>query len=718
MRIPKQWQPAAFSLLVLTLAACTSSEPVTDDGGGEPAAVASVDVSPPTPSIPVGSGAQLQATLRDAAGRVLSGRTIAWAVGNPAVARINTSGYVTAMSPGTSYVIAGAEGRSDTALVTALASAPPPVTVASVTLSVASFTLPVGQAQQLGVVVRDASGNELTDRTVSWSAGNGSVASVSSSGLVSALGAGTSYIFASAEGRADTALLTVSPAPPAPVATVSVSAPSATMPVGATQQLTATLRDAGGNVLGGRVITWSSANAAVATVNASGLVTALASGTATITATSEGRSGGVTLTVTAIAQAPVASVSVTPGAATLTVGQTTQLAATTRDASGNVLTGRVITWSSANPAVASVSASGFVTAIGAGTATINAASEGRSGSALITVQAVAPAPVASVTVSPASVTLAAGATQQLSATLRDAAGTILTGRAITWQSSMPSVATVSASGLATAVSAGNATISATSEGRSGTASITVSGGGGGGGPIYTNEPAGMTLFMESPWNTRVPSGWAYADRDATSRIAVDATAPVSPSNVLEYLYPTGYPGGGEPAVHEANLGGAREVFVGFHFKFSPNWQGHASGINKILNVWPSNGTAGLYWIVMREIGEIAGNPYFIELTLPQGPNVSGCQLTYGGDPGANVRQIPVVPGTWYKVEAHWQGRTATSGGRIRWWLDGVLIGDFSNLSCAGTNFDYFQIAPTWGGVQGVKTQDDYLRFDHMRITTR
>src|SRR5687768_2020995 len=187
MRIPKQWQPAAYSLLMLAIAACTSSEPVTDDGGGEPAAVASVDVSPPTPSIPVGSGAQFQATLRDAAGRVLSGRSVAWAVGNPAVAQITNAGYVTAMSPGTSYVIAGAEGRSDTALVTALASTPPPITVASVTMSVASLTLPVGQAQQLGVVVRDASGNVLTDRTVSWAVGNAGVASVSSSGLVSAL---------------------------------------------------------------------------------------------------------------------------------------------------------------------------------------------------------------------------------------------------------------------------------------------------------------------------------------------------------------------------------------------------------------------------------------------------------------------------------------------------------------------------------------------------
>lgn len=718
MRIPKQWQSAAISFLVLAFLACAPGEPVSTDGDGQPGPVASVDVSPPSPSIPVGSGAQLQAVLRDAAGRILSGRTIAWSVGNPGVAQISTVGYVTAMAPGTSYVIAGAEGRADTALLTALASVPPPSGVASVTMSVTSLALSIGQTQQLSAIVRDGSGNILTDRTVSWSVGNPGVGSVSSSGLVSANGAGTSYIFAASEGRADTALLTVTTATPAPVASVTVTAPATTMAIGATQQLTATLRDAGGNVLAGRAVSWSSNNTGVVSVNSSGVVTAAASGSATITATSEGRSGAVTLTVSAIAQAPVATVSVSPGSATLTVGQSTQLTATTRDASGSVLTGRVITWSSANPAVATVSASGFVIAVGAGSANITATSEGRSGVALITVQPPAPAPVATVSVAPGSTTLTVGATQQLSATLRDAAGAILTGRTIAWQSSTPSVATVSASGLVTAAAAGTATVSATSEGRSGTATVTVTGGGGGGGAIYANEPAGMTLVTETPWNVRLPAGWQYADRSSTSRITVDATAPVSPSNVLEYLYPQGYPGGGEPAVHGINLANVREVFVGIHFKFSPNWQGHASGINKILNVWPVGGTAGFYWLVMREIGEVSGSPYFIEATMPQGVDVSGCQLTYGGAPGANVRQIPVVPGTWYKLEAHWQARNGASGGRIRWWLDGVLLADFNNLNCAGTAFEWFEIAPTWGGVDGVKNRNDYLRFDHLRLTTR
>src|SRR2546425_4885011 len=81
--------------------------------------------------------------------------------------------------------------------------------------------------------------------------------------------------------------------------------------------------------------------------------------------------------------------------------------------------------------------------------------------------------VASVTVSPASASLAVAATQQLSATLKDAIGTILTDRAVTWTSSNPAAATVSASGLVTALAAGSATISATSEGGQGTPMVSV-----------------------------------------------------------------------------------------------------------------------------------------------------------------------------------------------------------------------------------------------------
>jgi len=169
---------------------------------------------------------------------------------------------------------------------------------------------------------------------------------------------------------------------------------------------------------------------------------------------------------------PVATVTLSPTAINLQIGQTSQLTVTLKDANGNVLTGRTVTWSSDNGSVATVSGSGLVTAAGVGTATITATSEGKSGTASVTVSSV---PVAAVTVSPATASLMAGQTVQLTATLKDANGNILTGRPVTWSSNTTGVATVNSTGLVTAKVAGTATITATSEGRSGTSAVTVTG---------------------------------------------------------------------------------------------------------------------------------------------------------------------------------------------------------------------------------------------------
>src|SRR5439155_17156053 len=116
-------------------------------------------------------------------------------------------------------------------------------------------------------------------------------------------------------GQAGAARLTV----PVPVASVTVSPASASVPAGQTAQLTATPKDVNGNPLSGRVITWASSNTSVATVSSNGLVTGKVAGSATITATSEGQSGTASVTVTAV---PVASVTVTPASASVNEGNT------------------------------------------------------------------------------------------------------------------------------------------------------------------------------------------------------------------------------------------------------------------------------------------------------------------------------------------------------------------------------------------------------------
>ena len=396
-----------------------------------------------------------------------SGDTVAVNVNYSASGGTITAGgmFAAGTVPGTYRVIAADNPRrlADTSVVT-VTTAP----VAFVTLSPNPASLGVGGTAQLSATLTDLAGNVLTGRSITWSSNASGVATVSPSGLVSAVSAGNATITATSEGTDGTAAIIVSSAL-VPVASVTVSPNPAGVAVGGTVQLTAVAKDSAGNVLTGRSITWTSNSTGVATVSASGLVGGVSVGNATITATSEGKSGTAAVNVSL---APVASVTVSPNPAGVRVGGTVQLTAVIKDAAGNVLTGRVVTWASSVPAVATVSASGLVTGVAAGAITITATSEGKSGTAAVNVSLV---PVASVTVSPNPAGTAVGGTVQLTAVTKDSAGNILTGRAITWASNAMGVATVSASGLVTGVSAGNAAITATSEGKSGTAAVSITG---------------------------------------------------------------------------------------------------------------------------------------------------------------------------------------------------------------------------------------------------
>ena len=272
---------------------------------------------------------------------------------------------------------------SDHYLDVSVTATAPPVSNVVVTLATPSIALgTVGD--QATAVVKDASGNVLQGRTVTWQSSSIAVATISATGVITTVGVGTSTITATSEGQSGTALLTVTQAP---VSTVTTTLASATITLGTVGDLaTAVLKDAGGNLLQGRTVTWQSSNATVATVSTTGVITTVGVGTSTITATSEGQSGGALLTVTPVPVSTVTTTIVTPSIPLGTVGDVAT--AVTKDASGNVLLGRTITWQSSNLTVATVSATGVITTVGVGTSTITATSEGQSGAALLTVTAV------------------------------------------------------------------------------------------------------------------------------------------------------------------------------------------------------------------------------------------------------------------------------------------------------------------------------------------
>lgn len=337
---------------------------------------------------------------------------------------------------------------------------------AAIAITPSAPSIALGSRLALQAQVQDASGQTVSGATVFWSSSDTTIVSVSSAGVVTGLSLGTAQVAASTSGQSAVVPVTVAPVP---VASLAVAPTAATLVVGGSAALQAVAYDASGAQLTGRTVTWASSVPQVATVDGSGNVTGVTAGTASITATCEGKTASAAITVAVI---PVAAVTVAPGSATLTAGQTVSLSAAVTDANGNVLSGRAVTWSSANNNVAKVSTLGLVTAVAAGTTMITATSEGKSGTSQMIVNAAA-TPVASVAVNPDSANLSIGGNVTLSATVRDASGATLSGRTVTWASSATNIATVSSSGVVTAIANGTATITATSEGKSGTAKIVV-----------------------------------------------------------------------------------------------------------------------------------------------------------------------------------------------------------------------------------------------------
>ena len=246
---------------------------------------------------------------------------------------------------------------------------------------------------------------------------------------------------------------------------LSINKTSTTLNKGATETLTVTRTPSSVSY---PTLSWSSSNTSVATVNASGVITAVGNGTATITVTTtDGTNISKTCSVTV--RTPVTGVTVSPTSLSLNAGSTYTL---TKTIAPSTASNQNVTWSSSNTSVATVNSSGVVTAVGNGTATITCASSENSslkGTCSVTVTTA----VTSVTVSPTTLSLNVGGTYTLTKTVSPSTAS---NPNVTWSTSSTAVATVDSSGKVTAVAKGTCTITCTSSADStkkGTCSVTV-----------------------------------------------------------------------------------------------------------------------------------------------------------------------------------------------------------------------------------------------------
>lgn len=318
----------------------------------------------------------------------------------------------------------------------------------SVTVSPSSLSLTEGESAPLAakVLPEDASYDGI-----SWTSSNKNVATVSN-GLVKAIAPGTATITATAENVSGTATVTVK-AKIYPVTGVTLDKTSLTLTEGETETLKATVAPDNAT---DKSITWSSSNASVATVDASGKVTAVSAGTATITVktTDGGKTADCAVTVNQKV-VPVTGVSLDKNELELTKGETVTLTATIAPEDA---TDKSVTWSSLYPEIASVDDNGKITALEPGNTqiTIRTNDGGKTATCKLTVK---PVEVTGVTVSPSTLTVKEGQTGQLAATIAPAEA----DQTVEWASMDTKIATVDANGVVTGVKSGTTRIFARSK---------------------------------------------------------------------------------------------------------------------------------------------------------------------------------------------------------------------------------------------------------------
>ena len=479
-----------------------------------PAALLLVTVSPLAASIPAGETEQFTATGHYSDGTKSDiTDSVTWGTSSSATATVSntsgTQGEVTAVADGAATITAtdpttSIEGVS---AVTVL-----PAVLLAVTVSPLVASIPVGETEQFTATghYSDGSKQDLTD-SVTWASSSSGTATVSNTsgtqGEVTAVADGATSITAtdpttSIEGVSAVTVL------PAVLLAVTVSPLVASIPVGETEQFTATGHYSDGSTQDlTDSVTWASSSSGTATVSnaagSQGEVTAVAEGATSITATDPTTSIEGVAAVTVL-PAVLLLVTVSPLAASIPAGETEQFTATGHYSDGNTvdLTDSV-TWASSSSGTATVSnaagSQGEVTAVADGAATITATDPTTSieGVAAVTVL---PAVLLAVTVSPLVASIPAGETEQFTATghYSDGSKQDLTD-SVTWASSSSGTATVSnaagSQGEVTAVADGAATITATDPTTSieGVAAVTV-------------LPAVLLLVTVSPLVASIPAG--------------------------------------------------------------------------------------------------------------------------------------------------------------------------------------------------------------------
>ena len=373
-------------------------------------------------------------------------KTVNWTSDDTNVATVDGTGLVTAFTNGNTTITATTTDGTNLSASCSITVSSIPVT--SVSLNRTNLTLDISESYQLIATVLPSN---ATNKTVTWTSSNPTVATVSSTGLITPVKPGSVTITAkTTDGTNLTATCQVNVVKR--ITAISLNHSNLTLTLPETTQLVASITP---NDATNQILDWTSSNPSVATVDNNGLITTKAVGNTIIkAATTDGSNLSASCQVTVNKNITATSVSLNRTNLTLDISESYQLIATVLPSNA---TNKTVTWTSSNPTVATVSSTGLVTPITLGDAIITVTTtDGTCLSASCEVTVIRE--VKSLTLNETSITLILPESTNLIATITpsDATNPILN-----WTSSKPSVATVDGNGLVTSVGVGTTTIKAT-----------------------------------------------------------------------------------------------------------------------------------------------------------------------------------------------------------------------------------------------------------------
>ena len=396
----------------------------------------SVSLSFSSISLDAGKNKTITATVNPT---TASDRTVIWMSSNEKVAKVTADGTVKAISAGTATITAtSTDGAASASCKVTVKQPATKVKLSSSTLKVA-----IGGKSTLKATLEP---DNVTNKNITWSTADKSIATVSSSGVVKGIKAGKVKITATSGDGTQKATCTVTVY--TPVTSVALNKTSMTMKVGSSSTLVPTVKPSNATY---KTVKWTSSNYDVATVDENGKVTAKGVGYAEITATTTSGSKKAVCKVSVVKA--VTGLSLNKSTIRIEVGDKFTLKATVKPSDA---TNKTLSWKSASSSVASVSSSGVVTAKKLGTTTITVTTADGGFKKTCKVEVVRK--VTGVELDVASATVYLGKTVKLNAEVNPSGAS---NPAVTFSSSDKSIATVSSTGVVTPVKPGEVTITVT-----------------------------------------------------------------------------------------------------------------------------------------------------------------------------------------------------------------------------------------------------------------